>query len=49
MKDNELTLEDIADRIDCLAKSVTMLLQLHAKDREDKKKSKTYIERGHRA
>ena len=49
MNKENLTLEDIADQVDCLAKNVTRILQLLAKsNNNDRERSKTYIERGYR-
>lgn len=42
----KITLEDLADQVDCLAKNVTRILQLLSKQ---DKEPKTYIERGYRA
>jgi len=49
MTNKKPTLEDIADKLDCIARAVTMVLQQQAKDREEKKRSKIYLERGYRA
>lgn len=41
-----VTLEELADQVDCLAKNVTRILQLLSKANSEK--HKTYIERGYR-
>lgn len=43
---HNVTLEELADQVDCLAKNVTRILQLLSKTREPK--PKTYVERGYR-
>lgn len=41
---HNVTLEELADQVDCLAKNVTRILQLLSKER---KEPKTYVERGY--
>ncbi len=40
----KITLEDLADQVDCLAKNVTRILQLLSKT-----EPKPYVERGYKA